>query len=128
MAFIDKALIAPLMKKKVEGLAISNPDGMTLTVASGSVHLWQTGQTYVLDTEQSHTFTPHNKWKKVCFIGIISNDTTTDLWVDEYIHHGANIQGDPPDGYKLHLTLAWFEIEPNVVDFSTTVINRRVYV
>jgi len=126
--FTNRPLKNERTSKEVLGFSVTNPTGLTLSVASGSARIWKTSTIYTMDTEQSHTFTPHSKWKKGIFMGIVSNGVTTDLWVDEWIHNGNIIKAQPPAGYRLWVPLAWFELLPNVDDFSTTEIFRRIYI
>jgi len=125
--FKDLALYQQALGIKVVGFDLTNPNGLTLEVSAGSVGVDRIGQTFTLASSQSHTFSSHNKWKKRCFMGVISNGTTTDLWVDEFIHDGKTNKSALPSGYTLYLTLAWFEILPGAVDFSESIINRRIY-
>jgi hypothetical protein len=128
MAFKDLALSQEIVGKSVVGLELTNPTGLTLEVAAGSIKDFATSQTHILSSTQSHTFTSHNKWKKKVFMGIISNGTTTDLWIDEFIHDGKTMKSQLPTGYSLLLTIAWFDLLPNAIDFSESVVNRRVYI
>lgn len=129
MAFVDHPIDDGLIGKTVSGLAVSQPAAMQLQVATGSVLVHQTGTTYTLATAQSHTFTSDSTYKKQCFVALVDNGTTTDIWVDEYLDDGTRTRADPPTGYSVIQDLAWFEIavsETNIVTGGT--VNRRTFV
>ena len=128
MAFVDKNLKAGLIGKTVSGFDISQTAAMTLQVASGSVTLHSTGVIYTLAAAESHVFTSDPSNVKRCFMGIINNGATTDLWVDEYINDGNTTQADPPAGYSLIHALAWFDIAAGETDLVNSTINRRIMI
>ena len=127
MSFSDKPLLQGLVGKTVSGLALSQTALMTLEVASGSVALQQDGVTYTLASAQSHVFTSDATFQTQCFIGLIDNGATTDIWVDEYVDDGFNTRGAIPAGYELISAVGWFAIPVNETDLANATINRRVW-
>ncbi len=128
MAFVDKDLLGGLILRSMSGLVITQPAAMQLQVASGSVINLQTGVTYTLGAAQSHTFSSDPTDPSVCFVALIDNGASTDIWFDEYIDTGANTRAAVPTGYTLIQALAWFSIAAGEIDLVNATINRRILI
>ena len=125
--FADYPIIAGLAGLTVNGLTVSQTAVMTLELATGDATPQATGITSVLAAPASHAFASDPTKKTQCYMALVDNGTTVDLWVDEYVDDGKTTLADPPAGYRNVLALAWFEIAAGETDLANSVINRRVY-
>jgi hypothetical protein len=127
MAFQDAPIHPEPMRKINSGLGVSKTGAMTLQVETGSVKDYQIGVTYMLASAQSHTFTSDATYAKRCFLGLINNGVTTDIWADEYLLDGLEQPADPPTGYTLIQALAWFDMDAGETDLDNATIYRRTW-
>ncbi len=128
MGFLDQPIHAAPTGKSVDGLDLTKTAAMTLEVASGSVTRNVSGAVSTLDDAESHVFVADGALPKRVFMGVITNETDTDLWVDEYVDDGSKVRADPPDGWSLIADVASFVIPAGVTDLDNTTINRRVWI
>jgi hypothetical protein len=127
--FADQPIVSGLAGLTVNGLTLSKTAALTLELGTGNVTPQLTGITSTLAAAQSHVFVPDATYPKQVHMALIDNGTTVDLWVDSYVDQGddAMTRGDPPEGYREVLSLAWFTLAANETDLDNAVINRRVY-
>ncbi len=128
MAFADKPIHPHVQGKTITGLAVSKTAAMTLEVASGTIQVHQDGVTHTLDAAASHVFAADGVNITRCFMGIVTNDVTVELWVDSYVDDGITTKGDPPAGFRLLQAVAWFDIAVSETDLVNSTINRRTFV
>lgn len=127
MGFFDQSMFAAPTGKTVSGLALTKTAAMTLEVATGSVTRQAPGVTSSLDAAESHVFTADSSLPKQVFLGLITNETDTDLWVDEYVDDGSTVRADVPTGWTLIADIGWFTIPAAETNLDNTTINRRVW-
>jgi len=128
MAFVDISLLGGPIGKTVVGLELSLTAAMTLEVATGTVTLHHTGGVYTLASAQSHALVADATFDTVCWVAIIDNGSSTDIWVDAYVDDGDTGRADVPGGYVEVHGLAWFTIPPGETDLANVTINRRILV
>jgi hypothetical protein len=125
MPFIDVPIETGRLGKTVSGLAVSQLAAMELRVDQGEVVLHETGETCSLDQPVTHLFASHaTLWTRV-FVGLISNGSNTDVWVDAYLDDGQKTQADVPVGYRLVHDLVWFGVAPLATDILSGDVFRR---
>lgn len=128
MAFQDAPMTACLVGKTVSGLGLSQIAAMTLEVATGSVVTHSDGVTHTLTPAVSQIFTADATYPTVVSIGLIDNGVSVDVWIDDYVDDGFNVQASIPSGYEYIADIAWFQIAANETDLSNGTINRRTWV
>ncbi len=128
MTFSDKPIRPHVQGKNVTGLAASQTAAMTLQIASGSITVYQDGLTHTFSPAASHVFVADSTYVTRCFLGIVTDDVTVELWVDAYLDDGLTTKGDPPAGFRLLQAVAWFDIAISETDLVNSTINRRTFV
>ena len=127
MGFLNHSTHAAPTGKVISDLALTKTAAMTLEVAAGSITRQAPGVTSTLSAAQSYAFTADSSLPVQVFMGIITNEVSTDLWVDEYVDNGATVRADPPVGWTLIADIAWFTIPAAETDLDNTTIHRRVW-
>jgi hypothetical protein len=128
MAFQDAPIHPGLLGFIMSGLGVSKTAAMTLEVATGSAEDYRIGETYTLSSSQNHVFTSDATYAKYAQISLVDNGSITDIWVDEYKLDGDEGPADPPSGYKVIQSLAWFEIAAGETNLDNSTIFRRTWV